>query len=122
MDENKKIAVIGVSDNCEKFGYKIFTDLCKAGFDVCAVGVRGGTVEGKTVYKCLKDLPSKPDLIITVVPPVGTDKFVDEAIELGIKEVWMQPGSKSAEAVEKAKNAGMKVTEHGCFMVAHGIW
>jgi predicted CoA-binding protein len=67
-------------------------------------------------------LPSKPDIVLTVVPPVGTDKTVDDAIELVIKEVWMQPGSVSETAVKKAKTAGMKVTDHGCFMVAHGVW
>jgi len=122
MNENKLIAVIGVSENPEKFGYKIFCDLLGAGYNTCAVGVRGGNVAGKNVYKCLCDLPAKPDIIITVVPPVGTDKAVDDAIALGVKEVWMQPGSRSENAVQKAKAAGMKVTDTGCFMLEHGIW
>jgi hypothetical protein len=32
------------------------------------------------------------------------------------------PGSVSQTAVKKAKLAGVKVTRHGCFMVAHGVW
>ncbi|MDR2616695.1 MAG: CoA-binding protein [Endomicrobium sp.] len=122
MDENKLIAVVGVSENPAKFGYKIFTDLLNAGFKTLAVGVRGGTVVGKCVYKSLKDLPNKPDIVVTVVPPEGTDKTVDDAISLGVKEIWMQLGSVSQTAVEKAKLAGVKVTHHGCFMVAHGVW
>ncbi|OEG69885.1 hypothetical protein ATZ36_07265 [Candidatus Endomicrobiellum trichonymphae] len=122
MEMNKLIAVVGVSENPDKTGFKIFTDLLKAGFKAAAVGIRGGTVAGKTVYKSLKDLPVKPDMILTVVPPAGTDKTVDDAIDLGIKEVWMQPGSQSETAVQKAKAAGMKVTESGCFMLIHGIW
>jgi predicted CoA-binding protein len=122
MYEDKLIAVVGVSENTDKFGYKIFTDLLGAGFKATAVGVKGGSVAGQTVYKSLKDLPSKPDIVLTVVPPVGTEKTIDDAIELGIKEVWMQPGSISDTAVKKAKAAGMKVTDHACFMVAQGIW
>lgn len=122
MEINKLIAVIGVSENPNKIGFKIFTDLLRAGFKATAVGIRGGTVAGKTVYKSLKDLPAKPDVILTVVPPAGTDKTVDDAIDLGIKEVWMQPGSQSETAVQKAKAAGMEVTENGCFMLMHGIW
>ncbi|MDR2437279.1 MAG: CoA-binding protein [Endomicrobium sp.] len=122
MDENKLIAVVGVSENPDKFGYRIFNDLLKAGFKVAAVGIRCGNVEGKSIYKSLKDLPSKPDIIVTVVPPAGTDATVDDAIELGIKEVWMQPGSVSEKASKKAKAAGMKVTDCGCFMVAHRVW
>lgn len=120
--KNKKIAVAGVSENPEKFGYKIFVDLLEAGYSVFAVGVRGGTVNGKPVYKTLSDLPEKPDLVITVVPPVGTDKIVDDCIKLGIKEVWMQPGSQSFEAKTKAEEAGIKVTYRGCFMVQEGVW
>ncbi|MDR3306225.1 MAG: CoA-binding protein [Endomicrobium sp.] len=122
MDEDKLIAVVGVSENPDKFGYKIFNDLLSAGFKAVAVGVRGGSVAGQTVYKSLKDLSSKPDIVLTVVPPVGTDKTVDDAIELGIKEVWMQPGSVSETALKKAKAAGVKVTDRRCFMAAHGVW
>lgn len=122
MDRNKLIAIVGVSENPDKTGFKIFTDLLRAGFKVVAVGIRGGVVAGKRVYKSLKDLPAKPDMILTVVPPAGTDKTVDDAIALGVKEVWMQPGSQSETAVQKAKAVGMKVTESGCFMLVHGIW
>jgi predicted CoA-binding protein len=122
MDENKLIAVVGVSENPDKFGYKIFNDLLGAGFKAVAVGVREGSIAGQTIYKSLKNLPTKPDIVLTVVPPVGTKKTVDDAIELGIKEIWMQPGSVSEEATKKAKAAGIKVTDHDCFMVAHGVW
>jgi predicted CoA-binding protein len=122
MERNKLIAVVGVSENPDKTGFKIFTDLLRAGFKAVAVGIRRGTVAGRTVYKSLKDLPIKPDMILTVVPPAGTDKIVDDAIELGIMEVWMQPGSQSEIAAQKAKAAGMKVTERGCFMLIHEIW
>jgi predicted CoA-binding protein len=122
MDKNKLIAVVGVSENPGKFGYQIFTDLLSAGFKVVAVGLRGGEVAGKTVYKKLKDLSAKPDMILTVIPPISTEQAVNDAITLGIKEVWMQPGSTSEPAVKKAEAAGMKVTDRVCFMVAHGVW
>ncbi|MCA6071040.1 MAG: CoA-binding protein [Endomicrobium sp.] len=122
MDENKLIAVVGVSENPDKFGYRIFTDLLGAGFKAVAVGARGGKVAGQTVYRSLKNLPTKPDIVLTVVPPVVTDQAVDDAIALGIKEVWMQPGSVSETAAKKAKDAGIKITDRGCFMVARGVW
>jgi predicted CoA-binding protein len=122
MERNKLVAVVGVSENPNKTGFKIFTDLLRAGFKAAAVGIRGGTVAGKIVYKSLKDLPVKPDMILTVVPPADTNKIVDDAIALGIKEVWMQPGSQSETAGQKAKVAGMKVIESVCFMRIHGIW
>jgi len=122
MYKDKKIAVIGVNENPEKYGYKIFKDLLADGYDVRAVGVRGGNVAGQNIYKSLAELPVKPDTVITVVPPAGTDKTVDDCINLGIKEIWMQPGSRSSEAIKKAKAAGIKVTERRCFMIECGLW
>lgn len=122
MMKGKKIAVVGVNDNPEKFGYRIFFDLLDAGYNVFPIGVRGGEVKGQKIFKTLEELPEKPDLVITVVPPVGTDKIVDDCIKLGIKEIWMQPGSQSFEGIEKAEAAGIKVTQRGCFMVQEGVW
>lgn len=40
----KEIAVVGVSENYQKFGFKIFRDLLKHGFNVVGVNPRGGMV------------------------------------------------------------------------------
>jgi predicted CoA-binding protein len=120
--KNKIIAVAGVSDNPEKFGYKIFDSLIEAGYEVFAVGLRGGELFGRTIYKNLADLPKNPDIVITVVPPSVTEKIVDDCIYLAIKEIWMQPGSHSGAAIEKARGAGIKVTAEECFMIKNGIW
>jgi predicted CoA-binding protein len=120
--KDKKIAVIGVNDNPEKFGYKIFCGLLGEGYSVFPVGVRGGEANGVKIFKTLDELLEKPDLVIMVVPPVGTDKIVEDCIRLGIKEIWMQPGSQSAEGIKKAETAGIKVTHQGCFMIHEDIW
>ncbi|MDR3071756.1 MAG: CoA-binding protein [Endomicrobium sp.] len=122
MYKNRVIAIVGVSSNKDKFGHKIFVDLLKTGFRVFAIGTRGGNILGETIYGSLKCLPKKPDVVVTVVSPVSTEKIVDDTISLEIKEIWMQSGSASEEAVKKAKSAGIKVTDRGCFMVANGIW
>jgi predicted CoA-binding protein len=74
------------------------------------------------VYKSLKNLPTKPDIGLTVIPPVGTDQAVGDAIALSIKEVWMPPGSMLETVAKKAKNAGIKITDRGCFVVVRGVW
>ena len=120
--KEKIIAVIGVSDKEEKFGFKIFRDLLNAGFNVVGVNPRDDEVLGKKIYSNLKELSNVPDLVITVVPPQITEKIIEECKELGIKEVWMQPGSDSEVAVQKARQYGISVTFNACFMVQHGIW
>jgi predicted CoA-binding protein len=121
-DKEKKICVVGVSHKEDKFGYRIFADLIKAGFTVEGVNPADGEICGKKLYRTLGELPEKPDLVITVVPHQVTERIVDQAHSLGIREIWMQPGSESELAINKAEGYGISVIHHACFMREKGIW
>ncbi|MBN1823008.1 MAG: CoA-binding protein [Endomicrobiales bacterium] len=120
--KEKNIAIVGVSHRPEKFGFKIFRDMMEAGYNVRGVSVRGGEVLGKKISKSLKELEIVPDVVITVVPSQVTEKVVDECRELGIKEIWMQPGSESQVAIDKAKKYGMNVIANACIMIEKDMW
>ncbi|MCK9613911.1 MAG: CoA-binding protein [Candidatus Omnitrophica bacterium] len=123
QDIKKKImAVVGVSHKENKFGFRIFNDLVQNGFNVVGINPTDGEIAGRKIYRSLKEINTKIDLVITVVPARVTERIVDECNELGIKEIWMQPGSESSIAIEKAKNYGIEVTSNACFMVEEGIW
>lgn len=119
--EYKLIAVVGVSDDASKYGHKIFRDLLNAGYPVKGVNPKGGFVLGQNIYKSVSELEKRPDLVITVVPPPVTEKVVEECNKLGVKHIWLQPGSESERAVEKAREYGIKATL-ACFMVVKGVW
>jgi predicted CoA-binding protein len=119
---DKEIAVVGVSEREEKFGFLIFRDLMKNGYNVQGINPRDGEVLGRKIYRNLRELEKIPDLVITVVPPSVTERIVEECKELGIKEIWMQPGSESKNAIEKARAYGIMITYNACFMVHSGIW
>ncbi len=121
IKEYALVAVVGVSDDASKYGHKIFRDLLKAGYPVKGVNPKGGFVLGSNLYKSLSELEKKPDLVITVVPPAATEAVVEECNKLGIKTVWMQPGSESDAAIEKARDYGIKAVT-ACFMVQKGVW
>lgn len=117
-----RIVVVGVSNNPEKWGYRIFKDLLSAGYQVEGVNPANGEILGKTIYRNLKAVLPVPEMVITVVPYQVTERVVEECNALGIKEIWMQPGSESELAVEKAQSYGIKTTINTCFMVKQGIW
>ncbi len=119
--EYKLIAVVGVSDDASKYGHKIFRDLLNAGFPVKGINPKGGFVLGQNLYRSLSEMETRPELVITVVPPAVTEQVVEECNKLGIGNVWMQPGSESEAALEKAKAYGIK-TVMACFMVAKAVW
>ena len=99
LDRGNKIAVVGATVNKEKFGYKVYKAVKGLGFTVYPVNPKYEEIDGDKCYSSLKDLPEKPDVVITVVPPRVTEKIVRQCKELGIKRVWMQPGSESEEAI-----------------------
>ncbi|MCM8827358.1 MAG: CoA-binding protein [Candidatus Omnitrophica bacterium] len=120
--KEKEIAIVGVSQKEDKFGFKIFRDLINSGFKVKGINPKGGEILGRKVYRSLKELEKNPDLVITVTPKEVTERIVEECKQLGVKEIWMQPGSYSETTIKLAKEAGMKVTYNSCFMVENNIW
>lgn len=120
MKENI-IAVAGASPDTSKYWYRIFKDILAAGLTAYCVNPKVEEVEGNKIYPDLKSLPIKADTLIIVVRPDLAATLVDNAIALGFREIWFQPGTFNKEAAEKAKQNGLTVHE-SCFMVDNGIW
>lgn len=119
---NKRIAVVGVSANAEKFGHRIFRDLFRSGYSVFGVHLSGGCVCGQAVFHRLGEIDPVPELVVIVVPPSSTERIVEECRDLGIPAVWMQPGSESDLAVRKAREYGLSVIFGRCIMSDEGLW
>lgn len=115
-------AVVGVSANPAKFGYKVYRDLRRAGYWVYAVNPHLATVLGEPVYPNLAALPVQPDVVNLVVPPVVTEQVVQDAYAAGIRRIWMQPGASSPAAIEYCDAHGMAVVDHACAMIEKRYW
>ena len=116
------IVIMGVSNNTEKYGYKIFKDLLDAGYKIKGINPKGGEVLGHNIYKTIEEIDEKPDLVITVVKPEITLQAVKKCGQLNIKKIWMQPGSESEEAINEAKKLNMEVVSNACFMIIKKVW
>jgi len=117
INKNDIIAVVGVSSDSAKYGNKVFFNLVGKGFEVLAVHPDGGEVDGHKRYPTLSDLPKTPDLVVSVVKPEITEKIAAECVKLGVKRLWMQPGSESQAAIELAEKNGIEVVHDDCVMV-----
>ncbi len=124
--DQKKIAVVGVSDKRDtgcNLAYKKFKD---NGYQVYAVNPRISTFEGDACYPDLKSIPERPEAVFILANPQVTEKVVTQCAELGIKHVWMhcmmgtKPGlaagmtSVSQSAVEFCKANGIAVIPGAC--------
>ena len=111
------IAVVGVSADHHKWGWKIYEELKSAGFKVYAVNPKYKKVDKDICYSDLGSLPEKPNMVITVVPPKVTEQVVRECKSIGISKVWMQPGSESEKAINFCGNNGIQAVHDACFVV-----
>jgi predicted CoA-binding protein len=112
-------AVAGASQNKDKYGYKVFRALLDSKRSVIPLNPNAQEIDGQTAYASLSSLPVVPQSLSIVTPPPITRKVVEEAIRLGVKNIWMQPGAEDAVASENARNAGLNVIDDGsCVLVA----
>lgn len=115
--QQKKIAVVGVSRNKDKFGNMIYRELKNAGYQVMAVNPNADMVEGDRCYAGLGALPEKPDGVILVIPAKQGVEIVEEAARLGIRYVWVQQGAESPEIEKRCKELGLVAVSGECIFM-----
>ncbi|MBU4174398.1 MAG: CoA-binding protein [Actinobacteria bacterium] len=115
--ESNVYAVIGVSPDMSKYGYKVYEDLKNGGYTVYAVNPGYDSIYGEKCYPDLKSLPEKPDVVEFVCPPKVTEKVVRTLPELGIHKAWMQPGTESVQAIYFCRQNDIEVLHDVCIMV-----
>lgn len=115
------VAVVGASTDRSKYGNKVLRCYMQNGRAAYPVNPTMMDVEGLRAYPNLKLVPEKVHAISIITPPPVTERVIEEAGELGIKHVWMQPGAESAKAVRRAEELGMSVIAGGaCLLVVLG--
>ena len=116
-DENATVAVVGATDDPHKYGSVIYRDLKRKGFEVYAVNPNRSTVDGDKAYPSLAALPVDPTIVNVVVPPATTLEVLAGANRLGYKNVWLQPGAESPEALTYLQEEGFNYLANACIMV-----
>ena len=113
---HERIAVVGVSRS-RGFGNTIMRTLTDRGYQIFPVNANADTIEGRSCYRSLTQLPEPVDAVVSVVPPPQTMTVVEDCVRLGIKHIWMQQGSESKEAIARAESAGIAVVHHACIVM-----
>jgi uncharacterized protein len=131
MDEDARIAAFlagsvfavgGASSNRAKYGNMVLRCYVQHGLTAYPVNPNEKQVEGLDAYPTLAALPVKPHGVSIITPRWVTARIVDDAIALGIKHLWMQPGAESYPAIARAEAAGVSVIHSGpCLLVVLGF-
>ena len=81
------VVAIGASSRPNSVGEAVTRNLLTAGFqgDVFLVNKKGGTIEGRTVFRKVSELPSAPDLAVIMTPPETIPGLIVALGELGTR-------------------------------------
>jgi len=121
LENNKVIAVVGISNDPEKPSYFVSEYMQQHGYRIIPVNPRYEEILGEKCYPALKSIPEKIDIVDIFRKPSAVPPIVDDAIEIGAKVVWMQSGICNNEAADKARAAGLKVVMSKCIKVEHSM-
>jgi hypothetical protein len=102
-----KVAIIGASNNREKFSNKAVRAYLKQGFEVYPVNPKEEEIEGLKAYKTVLDVPGDIDRVSVYLPPRVTLEVLEDIAEKSPKELFLNPGSENEEVVAKAKALGL---------------
>jgi len=111
------VAVVGATDDAMKYGSVIYRDLKRKGYTVFPVNPNRTEVDGDKAYPSLDELPESPTIVNIVVPPTATIRVLKKSLELGLKNVWLQPGAESPEAMAFLQEHDFNYLANACIMI-----
>lgn len=105
---DRRVAVIGASQDRHKFGNKAVRAFLRQGYTVYPVNPRGGTIEGLPVSRSVRDIGEAVEMASMYVHPEVGLSLLEDIAAVGIKEVWFNPGADSPALVARARALGLE--------------
>ncbi len=115
----KTVAIVGASNNRDKFGNKALRAFQAEGYRVIPVNPTESTVEGLPAYGSVLDIPHTVELVSVYVQPDVTLRLLEEFEQKGVPEIWINPGAEDDAVVAEARRRGLNAV-FACSIVAIG--
>ena len=116
-DKDNLIALIGASNDKNKYGNKILLDLLAKNYNVVPINHKEDSIAGLKAYSKVQDLPSRPSIINFVVPPEVGLNITKELVEEGYNHFWYQPGAESENLSNLLTEEDKDFIDDKCIMV-----
>ncbi len=109
LQNSKTIAVVGLSGDPDRISFRVTRYMQEQGYRIIPVNPMIEEVLGEKSYPDLKSVPEPIDMVNIFRRSELVAPVVDEAIEIGVKYIWMQDGVINPESAAKAEAAGIPV-------------
>lgn len=115
----RTIAVVGATTNEDKAGFYIPRYIQAEGYRIVPVTPRYDSVLGEAAYPTLATVDVPVDVVNVFRPSAETPEIARQAVDIGAKVLWLQPGISSDEAEAIGHDAGMVVIMDRCIGRTH---
>ncbi|MGE4159585.1 MAG: CoA-binding protein [Planctomycetota bacterium] len=110
------VAILGASDNPERYAHKALLRLRETGHTVIPVNPTLPAVEGLTCVQSLADIPKPVHTVTLYLGPARLEPLIPELIALRPQRVIANPGTESPKVEEACRQAGISYVE-ACTLV-----
>ena len=110
----KTIAVVGLSPNPSRPSYGVSRAMQGFGYTIIPVHPAAREVLGARAYPRLRAIPVPIDLVNVFRRQEWIGEVVNECLELGLKNIWIQEGIVNLPVARKALAGGMFVVMDRC--------
>ena len=109
LQNSKTIAVVGLSGDPDRISFRVTRYMQEQGYRIIPVNPMIEEVLGEKSYPDLKSVPESIDMVNIFRRSELVAPVVDQAIEIGVKYIWMQDGVINPDSAAKAEAAGIPV-------------
>ena len=115
----RTLAVIGLSEVASKPSHYVSDYMQRQGYKIYPVNPSIPEVLGEKSYPSLADLSIKPDIVNVFRLPKFIPAIVDQMLQLGLPNLWVQQGIIHPETAARAEAGGIHVVMDRCIMIEH---
>lgn len=113
--KEKSFAVVGASNNPEKYGYKVFEAILKKTKKVFPINPKETQIIGQKCYPSLTNIKEEISVIVFVVPPLVTLEVLKKNF-LRKSLFWFQPGSFDEKVIQFCEENGIEYENKKCII------
>jgi predicted CoA-binding protein len=115
--KDKRLAIAGVSRNPQKFGYSVYHTLKDKGYSIVPVNPNAEKIDDINCLQSISQLDEDVKNLLIATNKRDTQKVLEEAISKGIRNIWIQNGCETEEAIEYAGKNNINLVSKACFLM-----
>ena len=114
----KVMAIAGASRDEKSFSAQVANHLTKLGYKLWLINPQFGPAEEENNrVQSVSELPNDVTHLLVLTSAIQTESVVAEAISKGIKNLWIQQYSETANALKLARENGINLVHHQCIFM-----